>query len=153
MLRKRTPIFASLQLHRLVLISPFSIATVCVCCCRGLSCGSFYFGRRHLWFLIGTILVIVNFFFLFARCVMCDLTGDDQMNSDANLAYYAFAAAMFNVGWAAVQVSHMALVPGSTNTAAHAQLTMRGRMQLVQVLRHLHASLICCPLLVTFPSA
>jgi hypothetical protein len=87
-----------------------------VSCCRGLSCGSFYFGRRHLWYLIGTILVIVNFFFLFARCVMCDLTGDHQMNSDANLAYYAFAAALFNVGWAAVQVSHMALVPGTTKT-------------------------------------
>lgn len=92
-----------------------------VSCCRGLSCGSFYFGRRHLWYLIGTILVIVNFFFLFARCVMCDLTGDHQMNSDANLAYYAFAAALFNVGWAAVQVSHMALVPGTTNKAAHAR--------------------------------
>lgn len=34
---------------------------------KGWQCGAFYIGRRHLWYIFGTALVIVNFFMLFAR--------------------------------------------------------------------------------------
>jgi hypothetical protein len=82
---------------------------------KGLSWGAFYFGRRHLWYTIGTVLVFINFFFLFGRCVACDLT---YMSPSASVAYYSIAAALFNVGWAAVQVSHMSLVPELTSDTA-----------------------------------
>lgn len=85
---------------------------------RGITCGSFFFGRRHLCYSIGTLIVVVNFFFLFGRCVACDAMhmADDRGIGDSPyiIAYFSVAAALFNVGWAAVQVSHMALIPELT---------------------------------------
>eukprot|EP00808_Paulinella_micropora_P018715 g70470.t1 len=63
---------------------------------------------RKLFYLLGAVMVLVCFFFVFAECVPCDL---QQTNQLLLVAYYSAAAALFNVGWAALQVSYQAMVP------------------------------------------
>jgi len=77
---------------------------------------SFYLGRRHLFYLIGTALVIINFFFLFGHCVMCEITHSDDMDNWLQVVYLCFAASVFNVGWASVQVAHLSMVPELTSS-------------------------------------
>ena len=76
---------------------------------KGLQLWRFRLERRQTWYVFGTVLVAVNFFLLFGVAV------PQLIDSDAPewslLLYYCFAASLFNVGWAAVQVSHMSMVP------------------------------------------
>ncbi|GAB9466125.1 Glycoside-pentoside-hexuronide [Globisporangium polare] len=67
------------------------------------------FGRRKTWLAGGALLVVVCFFFVFAACAPRWFT--DTPSRLVLVIYYAVAASLFNFGWAAVQVSHMALVP------------------------------------------
>lgn len=66
-------------------------------------------GRRKTWLTGGAILVVLCFFFVFAAC------APEWFSSTPDrlvlLVYYSAAASLFNVGWATVQVSHMAMVP------------------------------------------
>lgn len=86
---------------------------------RGLSCCGplnrfFTLGRRKLWNFIGVLVVMVAFFFVFGECILCAIgKGEDGPDGGAWNRTIAFAvfASLFNVGWAAVQVSHMTLVP------------------------------------------
>ena len=75
-------------------------------------------GRRKLWNAIGTVIVVVCFFFVFGVCLPCVLQpgggADPPASATAKTASFAVFASLFNVGWAAVQVSHMALVPELT---------------------------------------
>ena len=72
-------------------------------------------GRRKLWNLGGALLVAVCFLGVFGTCVACWGAGGASVPSGAKTAAFAFFASAFNVGWAAVQVSHMALVPELTH--------------------------------------
>ena len=74
----------------------------------------FGLGRRKFWHLVGTCTVVAAFFLLFGACVACDLDGDGVPEA-SKAATFALAASVFNVGWAFVQVSHMALVPDLTS--------------------------------------
>lgn len=65
-------------------------------------------GRRKLWNLIGVIIVVFCFFFVFGACFAC-LLGLNSMIQKT--IFFSVFAALFNVGWAAIQVSHMAMVP------------------------------------------
>lgn len=65
-------------------------------------------GRRKLWNLIGVIIVTLCFFFVFGACFAC-LLGLESTKQKS--IFFAIFAALFNVGWAAIQVSHMAMVP------------------------------------------
>lgn len=65
-------------------------------------------GRRKLWNLIGVIIVAFCFFFVFGACFACLLGLDGMMQKTI---FFSVFAALFNVGWAAIQVSHMAMVP------------------------------------------
>ena len=65
--------------------------------------------RRQTWYCIGTVLVALNFLLLFGIALPELISADAPEWS--LLLYYSAAAALFNVGWAAVQVSHMAMVP------------------------------------------
>ncbi|KAJ0391048.1 hypothetical protein P43SY_011859 [Pythium insidiosum] len=67
------------------------------------------FGRRKTWLAGGAVLVIVCFFFVFAACAPKWFTPTPSRL--LLVVYYSVAASLFNFGWAAVQVSHMALVP------------------------------------------
>ncbi|KAI9912980.1 hypothetical protein PsorP6_006626 [Peronosclerospora sorghi] len=66
-------------------------------------------GRRKTWLAVGSLLVIVCFFLVFAVCAPTWFTASPSRL--VLLVYYSVAASIFNIGWAAVQVSHMAMVP------------------------------------------
>ena len=65
--------------------------------------------RRQTWYLFGTVLVAINFLCIFG--VPLPLALNPDCPEWGLLLYYCAAASLFNVGWAAVQVSHMAMVP------------------------------------------
>ncbi|KAL0124443.1 hypothetical protein PUN28_006346 [Cardiocondyla obscurior] len=67
------------------------------------------YGRRKTWHLLGTICVLLGFPFIFSQCIGCE--GAHQY---AQLVYYAAFVVIFQFGWAAVQISHLALVPELT---------------------------------------
>ena len=76
---------------------------------RGLQLWRWRLERRQLWYVIGTVLVAFNFFLIFGIALPQLISSDAPEWS--LLFYYCVAASLFNVGWAAVQVSHMAMVP------------------------------------------
>jgi len=69
-------------------------------------------GKRMPWYIFGFILVTVSFFFVFQKCLFCEWF--DNNSQSMILFYYIFFPSAFNVGWAAVQVAHMSLVPSLT---------------------------------------
>ncbi|KAL4509928.1 hypothetical protein ABPG72_010121 [Tetrahymena utriculariae] len=72
------------------------------------------FGKRMPWYVLGTILVLIGFLPVFH----CFIPGKIWLSLDDNNSlkafYYIFFPSLFNVGWAAVQISHMSLVPSLT---------------------------------------
>ena len=76
---------------------------------KGLQLWRWRLERRQLWYVIGTVLVAFNFFLIFGIAIPQLISSDAPEWS--LLFYYCIAASLFNVGWAAVQVSHMAMVP------------------------------------------
>ncbi|XP_024878415.1 major facilitator superfamily domain-containing protein 12-like [Temnothorax curvispinosus] len=67
------------------------------------------YGRRKTWHLLGTICVLLGFPFIFSQCIGCE-----SSHQYAQLVYYAAFVVIFQFGWAAVQISHLALVPELT---------------------------------------
>lgn len=57
----------------------------------------------------GTICVLLGFPFIFSPCINCE-----NAHQYAQLVYYAAFVVIFQFGWAAVQISHLALVPELT---------------------------------------
>jgi len=70
------------------------------------------FGRRKTWLFGGAILVNLSFFFVFSSCYICQ---GGSASDWYGVAYYATLASTFNVGWASLQIAHMALVPEITD--------------------------------------
>ena len=66
-------------------------------------------GAKNAWYYFGTILVVPAFL-----CIFLDFNFSDE--SIANAWYIAFPA-IFNVGWASVQIAHMSIV----NSLAYSQ--------------------------------
>ncbi|XP_077210353.1 uncharacterized protein LOC143845835 [Tasmannia lanceolata] len=66
------------------------------------------FGHFKMWHFGGSILVAISFSSVFGGCLPCKIFGN---NSSAlqTIGYSTFAA-IFNMGWAATQVSHMSMV-------------------------------------------
>ncbi|XP_050301527.1 major facilitator superfamily domain-containing protein 12-like isoform X2 [Anthonomus grandis grandis] len=64
------------------------------------------YGKRKTWHLIGTICVIFTFPFIFSPCVGCQ-----QSSHSAKMLYYGMFIIIFQFGWAAVQISHLSLIP------------------------------------------
>ncbi len=65
-------------------------------------------GKRTPWYIGGTITVVICFSLIFQKCFIC---GEDDSNEVMQLVYYITLPSLFNIGWAAVQVSHMSLLP------------------------------------------
>lgn len=65
-----------------------------------------WYGKRKLWHAIGTIFVLISFPFIFNLCVNCEYSSDM-----VKLVYYGAFVIFFQFGWAAVQISHLALIP------------------------------------------
>lgn len=59
------------------------------------------------------MIVNISFFFVFAKCYPC-VEVKHKGAHFFHVFYYAFFASTFNLGWASVQVSHMALAPELT---------------------------------------
>lgn len=66
------------------------------------------FGHFKVWHIAGSLLVAVSFSSVFGGCLPCKLIGSDSAMLQT-IGYSVFAA-IFNVGWAATQVSHMSMV-------------------------------------------
>ncbi|KAG6452409.1 hypothetical protein O3G_MSEX007612 [Manduca sexta] len=64
------------------------------------------YGRRKLWHLFGTLCVLASFPFIFSECLGCSLS-----HKWAQLYYFAAFIVIFQIGWAAVQISHLSLIP------------------------------------------
>lgn len=62
--------------------------------------------RRKLWLGIGAVIVNASFYFIFSECYVCG-----RWAWFPPVVWYSIWASLFNVGWACVQVSHMALIP------------------------------------------
>ena len=75
---------------------------------------NFYFcnryGNRKAWHLIGTFCVLFSFAFIFSPCIYCV-----EAPENVHIAYYAGFIVVFQFGWAAVQVSHLAMIPELTS--------------------------------------
>lgn len=65
-------------------------------------------GRRTPWYLGGTVGVILCFSLIFQRCRFCSNSSNPEVYE---MIYYITLPSLFNIAWAAVQVSHMALLP------------------------------------------
>ncbi|XP_013194753.2 major facilitator superfamily domain-containing protein 12 [Amyelois transitella] len=75
------------------------------------------FGRRKLWHLFGTACILASFPFIFSSCIGCSMT-----HKWAQMFYFASFIIIFQVGWAAVQISHLSLIPelaDDDHTRAH----------------------------------
>lgn len=68
-------------------------------------------GKRKPWYILGTIIVPISFFFVFEECYPCELAGSGSTRMTVAIIWYCFFASLFNVGWASVQISHMSLIP------------------------------------------
>ncbi|CAG9581257.1 unnamed protein product [Danaus chrysippus] len=64
------------------------------------------YGRRKLWHLFGTLCVISSFPFIFTECIGCAMA-----HKWAQMFYFAAFIIIFQIGWAAVQISHLSLIP------------------------------------------
>ncbi|KAK4414389.1 Major facilitator superfamily domain-containing protein 12 [Sesamum alatum] len=66
------------------------------------------YGHFKIWHGAGSLLVAVSFSSVFGGCLPCKIIGSNS--SSMQTIGYSFFAAIFNVGWAATQVSHMSMV-------------------------------------------
>ncbi|XP_026458139.1 major facilitator superfamily domain-containing protein 12-like isoform X2 [Papaver somniferum] len=66
------------------------------------------FGHFKIWHAAGSILVAISFSSVFGGCIPCDIVGSNS--STMQTVGYSMFAAIFNVGWAVTQVSHMSMV-------------------------------------------
>ena len=69
-----------------------------------------FYGRRKIWHLIGTICVASSFSFIYHVCIKCENVEVPYL-----IFYYACFIALFQFGWAATQISHLALIPDLTS--------------------------------------
>ncbi|KAJ6750574.1 hypothetical protein OIU85_001144 [Salix viminalis] len=66
------------------------------------------FGHFKIWHGAGSILVAISFSSVFGGCLPCKILA--SCSSLIETVSYSTSAAIFNVGWAATQVSHMSMV-------------------------------------------
>ena len=67
------------------------------------------YGRRKIFHLIGVSAVALVFFFIWHECIGC---SEDP--PEYQVVYYASFAAVFEFGWAAVQIAQLSLIPELT---------------------------------------
>lgn len=77
----------------------------------------------------GTGLVMVSFPFIFMPCWMCDtpisvtpppgatMSPAQEANWWQQMLYYSPLVTIFQIGWAAVQIAHLSLIPDLTASA------------------------------------
>ena len=68
------------------------------------------YGRRKIFHLFGVIAFACSFFFIWHDCFGCSLAEEDY-----KVLYYSSFAIVFQGGWAAIMIAHLALVPELTD--------------------------------------
>ena len=68
-----------------------------------------WYGGRKTWHFIGTVCVTGSFFFFWHSCIYCS-----QQPVGWQILYFSSFIVVFQFGWAAVQISHLALIPELT---------------------------------------
>nr|XP_021206172.1 uncharacterized protein LOC101741261 isoform X1 [Bombyx mori] len=82
------------------------------------------YGTKKAWHLTGCILVTATFPLLFIRCWGCWFNENTQYLYWWMPLYYAVLIIFFQIGWAVVQISHLAMIPSITdNLQVRAELT------------------------------
>ena len=71
------------------------------------------FGSRKAWHIIGTVCVVISFPFIFSQCVGCK-----DISIEKRMVYYSAFVIIFQFGWAAVQISHLSIIPDLTSCDA-----------------------------------
>ena len=66
----------------------------------------FTYGGRKVWHLGGVIAVALTFSFIFNLCIGCENPSHWSL-----FVYYVPFIIIFQTGWAAVQISHLSLIP------------------------------------------
>jgi Na+/melibiose symporter-like transporter len=80
------------------------------------------FGHFKIWHAAGSLLVAISFSSVFGGCLPCSILHNDSLTLET--FSYSMFAAIFNIGWAATQVSHMAMVNCiSLNSTSRVALT------------------------------
>ncbi|KAI8438588.1 hypothetical protein MSG28_011036 [Choristoneura fumiferana] len=77
------------------------------------------YGTKKSWHLTGSILVSCTFPMLFVRCWGCYIGGDPDYLSWWMPLYYAVLITFFQIGWAIVQISHLAMIPMTASIAVY----------------------------------
>nr|XP_020475234.1 major facilitator superfamily domain-containing protein 12-like [Monopterus albus]XP_020475235.1 major facilitator superfamily domain-containing protein 12-like [Monopterus albus] len=80
-------------------------------------CGNY--GKRKTWHLVGTLSVMLSFAFIFNQCLGCDPLTPQW----ASLTYFVPFIVVFQFGWAAMQISHLSLIPELV-TCEHARVEL-----------------------------
>ena len=102
------------QLHQLLSLrgkwlmgSPLRSLVICLISVRrGLVTQIIYLGQRMPWYVFGLVLV--------SACYLPIYQTFQSENKTHEYIYYTIFPSLFNVGWAALQISHMSLVPALT---------------------------------------
>ncbi|XP_033838971.1 major facilitator superfamily domain-containing protein 12-like [Periophthalmus magnuspinnatus] len=68
-------------------------------------CGNY--GKRKTWHLVGCLSVALSFSFIFNQCLGCS----SQTPQWVSVLYFVPFIVVFQFGWAAVQISHLSLIP------------------------------------------
>jgi Na+/melibiose symporter-like transporter len=68
------------------------------------------YGNRKAWHLVGTIIVVLTFPFIFMKCLNCE-----DSSQQIKMVYYSAFVVVLQFGWASVQISHLALIPELTS--------------------------------------
>merc|ERR1711872_894948 len=77
------------------------------------------YGKRKSWHLIGTLMVLISIPFIFSPCPGCSGASQEQL-----LVYYTVVVLIFQLGFAATQISHLSMIPVlSSNEKGRATLT------------------------------
>ena len=70
------------------------------------------YGRRKSWHLIGTLFVLLSYAFIFSPCIQCR-----NISIETQVVFYGAFIVLFQFGWSAVQISHLAIIPMLTPIA------------------------------------
>lgn len=82
------------------------------------------YSTKKMWHLTGCVLVTTTFPLLFVRCWGCTINEATDYLTWWLPLYYAILIIVFQIGWAIVQISHLAIIPAiSDDSQVRSELT------------------------------
>ncbi|KAK9508612.1 hypothetical protein O3M35_006138 [Rhynocoris fuscipes] len=80
-----------------------------VLCDKGPKIWKINLHKRKVWYLYGSLLVLLSFPFLFLDCYFCK-----NLSEIIRFTYYVIMVTIFQIAWAMVQIAHLAIAPDIT---------------------------------------